>query len=310
MSAKSILLADDLASVSNSGRSRSHLLRDLAAEFSRRLNLPLRILYVANTQKAFLSKALQEKIKKKDKDSLMLLGKEMSHYPVKTKIISTEGEPVSGILKQEEKNAPLEMIVLGSLGKHGLKKAIIGSVSEEVLRRSTTPILILGPYARLIQFELPMDEPLRILLLTDLSSASAPAEQYAASLASRLQARLTVCYSVGHRIHQLKEMISSRRVSSQSIDAMFKDMQRDGEKLLLKKTQQLEKLNNSVESLLLKDEKNLEDVVSKKMGDAFDLIVMGTHSRNKFLTAFIGSSARNLILKSPVPVIICRSQPD
>lgn len=307
MSEESILLADDLANTSEAGRSRSHLIRDLAAELSRRLNLSLRILYVANTHKNFFTKVQTEKIDKRDKEALTLLKKEMSHYPIRAKIMSIDGEPISSILKQEKKNGAVEMIVLGSQGKRGLQKALIGSVSEEVLRHSISPVIVLGPEARKNKFELPMEGPLRILLLTDLSSASLHAEDYAISLAQRLGAQLTMCYSVGHQIHELKEMIYSRRINNLSIEAVFRNLNKDAERTLTKKVKQAERRRVDVDKLLIKEERKLEDIVPKRVGDAYDLIVMGTHSRNRFLTAFIGSSARNLILKAPIPVIIVRS---
>lgn len=47
-------------------------------------------------------------------------------------------------------------------------------------------------------------------------------------------------------------------------------------------------------------EKSLEAELRK----GYDLIIMGTHSRDAFLTAFLGSSARKTILLSYVPVLI------
>lgn len=308
MNKKAILLADDLMSTSIKGRSRSHLIRDIAAEFGRRLNLPLRVLYVDDRHKLILPKGIREKIQKKEKESLDQLRKEMAHYPVKTKIFSLWGEPASMILKQEQKKWPLEMIVLGAHGKRGLTKALIGSVSEEVLRRSMVPVLVLGPQAVLNKYELPMDEPLRILLLTDLTPASAAAEAYAMSLAVSLEAHLTVCHSVGHQIYHLKEVLSSRGVESRSKNSIFKDLKRKSEKLLGKVIQKAEKLKIDVDSLLITDEKNLEDVITHKVIDAYDLIVMGAHSQHNILTAFVGSSARSVILNASIPVIICRQR--
>lgn len=307
MAAKQILLADDLSGSTKAARSRSHLLRDLAAEMARRLNDPLKIVYCAETPKYFHTKSAALKIKEQTRRSLFELEEEMSHYPVISKTVVLEGDPVEGVLAQEDEQGPLEMVILGAQGKTGLHKALIGSVSEEVLRQSHVPVMILGPEARANKFELPYEDSLRILVLTDLSPASIPAEEYAASLAFRLKAKLTLCHSVGHQILHLKEMLYSRRVTTGFIDQMFREMREDSDKMLRKRVQQLQRRGVDVGSILLMDEKNLEDIVPKKIGDACDLIVMGTHSRGKFMTAVVGSSARNLILNSPVPVVICRS---
>ncbi|KYG67994.1 hypothetical protein AZI87_01610 [Bdellovibrio bacteriovorus] len=304
---KSVLLADDIANTSEEGRSRSHILRAIAAEISQRLKLPLRVIFVENLEGRLFRRPVVEEVKAKDKESMGLLEVDMAHYPVKSKIFLKEGDPVTHILSEEKIDDLLEMIVMGSQGKHGIAKALLGSTSEEVLRRAATPILIVGPEAQRLHFEFPEEGVLRILLLTDLSSASVRAEDYAASLARKLNARLTICNSPGHEIYHLKQMLYSRNVVPTSVDSMFEEIGKDAEKLLSDKVEEYKKINADVEALFLKEEANLEDVLAKKAEGAYDLIVMGTHSRNRFLTTFLGSTARNVILKSPIPVIICRS---
>ena len=52
-----------------------------------------------------------------------------------------EGEPFEEILDFSEKNKS-DLIVVGAHGKSGLKRLLIGSVSEKVVRKAKIPVLV------------------------------------------------------------------------------------------------------------------------------------------------------------------------
>jgi nucleotide-binding universal stress UspA family protein len=51
------------------------------------------------------------------------------------------GDPADSILVEADKNAA-DTIVLGTHGRQGLERLILGSVAESVVRRSTLPVLL------------------------------------------------------------------------------------------------------------------------------------------------------------------------
>ena len=113
----------------------------------------------------------------------------VEHIPdlrtVKHKEIAFLGSPSEAIQSAGESNG-IDLLVLGSHGRHGLAKLTLGSVAEWAIRRLTYPVLVAGPMC---------DKSLRpirsIVLATDLSQALSPA-QYASSMAQDYNARLTV----------------------------------------------------------------------------------------------------------------------
>jgi universal stress protein A len=113
----------------------------------------------------------------------------VEHIPelrtVKHKEIVLLGSPSKAIQSAGESNG-IDLLVLGSHGRHGLAKLTLGSVAEWAIRRLTYPVLVAGPMC---------DKNLRpirsIVLATDLSHASSPA-LYAGSMAEDYNARLTV----------------------------------------------------------------------------------------------------------------------
>lgn len=52
-----------------------------------------------------------------------------------------EGHPAEEIIKYAEKNS-ISLIVMGTLGKSGLDRFLLGSVAEKVVRNSKIPVLV------------------------------------------------------------------------------------------------------------------------------------------------------------------------
>ena len=55
------------------------------------------------------------------------------------------GHAVEEILKESEK---VDLLLMCSQGRSGLKRFFVGSVAEEVLRKSTCPVLLVPPSER------------------------------------------------------------------------------------------------------------------------------------------------------------------
>ncbi len=91
---------------------------------------------------------------------------------------------LSAMLEQYDVNA----IVIGSHGRRGVEKLLLGSTAEEILRLSHIPVLMVGPQASIVpEAEAP---PHRILYATDFSAESEPAMHYAYFLAKEYRASL------------------------------------------------------------------------------------------------------------------------
>lgn len=59
--------------------------------------------------------------------------------PIESKVI--EGRPAEDIIKLAE-DSKMDVIVMGSIGKTGIEKFLLGSVAEKVVRGSKVPVLI------------------------------------------------------------------------------------------------------------------------------------------------------------------------
>ena len=84
-----------------------------------------------------------------------------------------------------------DLIVLGTHGRGGLGKALLGSVAERVFRHSPVPVLTLGPCVSPGHHG---GEIHNILAAADFTPASQRAAQYAAALACAHNAKLTLLH--------------------------------------------------------------------------------------------------------------------
>jgi nucleotide-binding universal stress UspA family protein len=85
-----------------------------------------------------------------------------------------------------------DLIVLGTHGRTGAEKLLLGSVAEEVFRRSRVPVLTIGPgVLRSVHGGARFR---KVLYATDFSKESLAAAPYAISMAEENQARLILLY--------------------------------------------------------------------------------------------------------------------
>ena len=84
----------------------------------------------------------------------------------------------------------IDLIVIGTSGRTGAAKVLLGSVAAEILRRAPVPVLTVGPHcAGSAKEHLKMHE---IIYATDFSRESVAAAPYAISFAEENQAELTL----------------------------------------------------------------------------------------------------------------------
>jgi nucleotide-binding universal stress UspA family protein len=105
-------------------------------------------------------------------------------------LVLAEGDFKAELLKIVSQSQ-IDLVVAGTSGRTGLRKMLLGSVTEEICRDVACPILTVGP--GLIQTEAPFK---RILFPTNLSELSKRTVPYIGILAQRFGAQVTVLHVV------------------------------------------------------------------------------------------------------------------
>jgi nucleotide-binding universal stress UspA family protein len=113
-------------------------------------------------------------------------------------------------------NQHIDLVVLGTHGREGLGKILLGSVTESVLRRAPCPVLTIGPYVEVDPER--ATQMKRILFATDFSAASQAAAPYAVSLAQENQAHLDILHVIEKR--KVGELVAAPELIEGAVGGM------------------------------------------------------------------------------------------
>lgn len=306
---RSIIVAEDLENYTETGQRRGKTVRRVALDVSKLLQEELQLFYVEDLKTYPQKKIHHEKDipawHQEHEAALKNLAKELS---VKARPIIRSGAPAEEILKAIHEWPRPEMVIMGTQGHHGIEKFLEGSVAEEVILKSERPVMVLGPHSQEKFLGFKNQKPCRILVPTDLTRSSRPAEQYAMSLAARLNAEVVFFHSVFDHIKRVHDASIISGFASFDMERIFQKMTRDANSLLEKKRTRLRKIIGRCEYKIADSGKTLADALLQESSLNYCLIVMGTHSRrNALVRAFLGSTARDTILKAEIPVVVVHS---
>jgi nucleotide-binding universal stress UspA family protein len=104
-----------------------------------------------------------------------------------------EKGPVGDVLGSIIQRDNVDLLVLGTRSRGGLKKIALGSVAEEVLRLAPCPVLTIGPNVPVADWTKGIRA---VLFATDFGPACVKAFSYALSLAEDYQAKLILLHMV------------------------------------------------------------------------------------------------------------------
>ena len=100
-------------------------------------------------------------------------------------------------VKAEIETHEIDLLVLGTHGRTGAEKLLLGSVAEEIFRRAPIPVLTIGPGVRSSAHNGGRFN--RVLFATDFTADSLAAAPYAVSLARENRAQLVLLHVLRKR---------------------------------------------------------------------------------------------------------------
>jgi nucleotide-binding universal stress UspA family protein len=173
----------------------------------------------------------------------------------------------------------IDLVVLGTHGREGLKQWVLGSVAETVFRSAPCPVLVVGPRALArtpVQFR-------TLLFATDLSPDSLKALPFVKSFAADNDAKLLVVH------------ISQERILDRAEQVLAEESQ-------LRWMQELIPPERSVEYHVLFGSvaDNILEVAALRQ---CDLIMLGAHHASNFATHVPGAIAHRVVSEARCPVL-------
>jgi len=183
----------------------------------------------------------------------------------------------------------VDLIVMGTHGRSGLDRFLLGSTTEKILRKARCPVLVVRkPVNRFVKPEDRRDpvHPRKILSCTDFSKHSEMALKYALSLATEFSAELTL-------LHVLEDVPRSPEVKSVAAEVL-----RDLEALVPR-----EAIDWCTIRPVIRIGKPYQEIIQLALEARSDLIVLGVRGRSALDLALFGSTTHRVIQLGTCPVL-------
>jgi nucleotide-binding universal stress UspA family protein len=181
-----------------------------------------------------------------------------------------------------------DLVVMGTHGRGGLRRALLGSVAEQVVRKAPCPVLTVRADGKGLPIR-------RLLHATDFSQRSEFAFHLACSLARDYGARLIILHVVP----------APAVVYGETVTELALEASRDTA------THTLAQLKPSEPNVQFEHQLEEGDAAERIMHAAkvnqCDLIVMGTHGRTALSRLVMGSVAEQVVRKAPCPVLTVKA---
>jgi len=221
---------------------------------------------------------------------------------VPVEIVLREGPVAREILDQA---ARADLLVIGTHGRSGFDRLVLGSVTEKVLRKAACPVLSVPPHATDAVAHAPVAFK-RILCPVDFSDCSTHALNYAMSLAQEADAGLTVLHVITYEMELTPDMSESLIAYGHLNAADFRKACEENSRERLKAAvPDAVRAYCSVDTVLTPGTPYRE-ILRVAAEQQTDLIVMGVQGRGAADLMFFGSTTQHVVRQATCPVLTIR----
>lgn len=244
----------------------------------------------------------QDRIKKDAEDQLQQI---LGELPIQWESIINVGQPaeeIAGIV--EEKH--IDLVISATRGRSGLKRLILGSVTERLMRSLSCPLLVVQSTDKASPDQGAKSISLnKILIGCDFSKDSELAIAHGLSLAQEFEAELHLVHVIAPPVYP--EFIKSGSAAAHGVqDQVLSD-------LLTQKLQELvpEEAHNwcRLQTILIEGQPYTE-LVNYADRNEMDMIVMGIRGHGLVKSLLLGSTTDRVVRHTPCPVLAVSNQPE
>jgi nucleotide-binding universal stress UspA family protein len=180
---------------------------------------------------------------------------------------------------------------MGTHGRNGFERLLLGSVTEKVLRKAACPVMAVPPPA-VSAGKLPYT---RLLCPVDFSDSSEAALRFASSLAEEADARLTILHVFDW---QPDDLMTARFDTAEYYEAVEQQARERLERLVIDEV----RVWCKPETVTTRG-KPYREILALADANEVDLIVLGVRGRNPIDLALFGSTANQIVRRARCPVL-------
>jgi nucleotide-binding universal stress UspA family protein len=197
-----------------------------------------------------------------------------------------------------------DLIVMGTHGRSGFERLMLGSVTEKVLRSAGCPVLTVPPKAGDHTPGAPAVFK-RVVCAVDFSACSLRALDYAISMAKESNAALTVVHVI-EPLPQTPYPGQEAMLPFKVVQDYINAAEEQGKELLAKAIPEDIRHHCRVETVQ-RVGKPYQEILSLAEAEAADLIVIGVHGRSAADLLFFGSTTQHVVREAACPVLTIRT---
>lgn len=254
-----------------------HVIEDLGQQFS-----PVLETY-------WLESTLERELTERAQEVLQGGAQQAQQLGLSVQTLTQHNRASAGILQEAQ---GCDLIVMGTHGRSGMQRWLLGSVAEAVLQQAPCPVLVVreGSHPHALHWQ-------KLLLTTDGSAASQQALQVGLDLAQTLGLQATVVY--------VQEKDLPPLLIGPETMPYYAQLMQDLEAWAQQSLQTAQNLAHAVgvpcQSQLMQGHP-VATLLEASQG--FDLIVMGRHGRSGLEQLLLGSVTYGVLRHSQIPVLV------
>src|SRR5687767_13928421 len=190
----------------------------------------------------------------------------------------------------------VDMIVMASHGRGGLKRVSLGSVTDFVIRSTHIPVLVVKPHATFLT-NVPGEKAPRILVPLDGSALSEEVLSHVESLARSLSATVSL-------VQVMTPFADVRRESVDPAMPWWETQVTSGETYLSRVERYLTEKGLTVSHEVIRGEKASDAIIRYAVKEEVGLIALSTSGVGGLSRLVLGTVADEISRKSPISVLV------
>lgn len=266
-----------------------------ASYLSKHLKAKLTVLHIVNQAPFdghFFGPASVELMNQVEEKARVELSKALQQWAGESQEIQVEvdmGVPYVDILRYA-KNQKSQFLVLGTHGRGGFERLLLGSVAETVVQKSEVPVWVVkGKF----------QAPKKILILTDFSAASRAGFALGLFLAKLFGSTVHLLH-----VYEFPYLPPYSMIDVTEYELKIKEMRKEE----LGKWADEARISKLEVNAALKEGSISEQVQKYVLDEKMDLLVMSTHGETGLFYKHLGSVAHYLIRHLPCSAITVRPE--
>ena len=229
---------------------------------------------------------------------------------LETKLLEDETGNVAASITRAAEDLNCDLILMGTQGREGFDRLLVGSVAERVVRTANRPVMLLRGTAEEVKSEVVKANPIAsVLVPIDDSLESQVALKTAGELARQLGTGLHVLYVVPDMPLPMGDGMGFGTLTYQP-EPWLEALNNQGMAIIDQAKRTLEpilKADRLETSMVQQNHERIAQVILKVAQEhASGLIVLGTHGRSGIDRLLLGSVAEGVMHHANVPVLLVR----